>query len=334
MGVQQRVERNPSLDMMKVFAAFCIVMVHSDNLFREYGTVMPRFLVPFAAAANTGNALFMIIAGYLLFVKNEPWTVNLKKKVRTLLVPMVLWNMIWIAAEALGHHFMPLRFDDVLSWNAGTWLVSLFGVPFLKDPYYMPFWFLVDLFALNVLSPLIRMLCTKVPVVCGMAAAVLWFLPLSYRIRIPFVFFTLGCLLTLYPDLREKGKNIPSAAVYTAAAAGIALACINYSDLTIKVSVMLVLPAAARLCTALTERNCALKAMHACLPYLIVIYAVHGKVLVVLQQVWTRLVPLSTAAMCAGYLALPAVTVIVCLAFGYCLKRLFPKLSSLLTGGR
>ena len=334
MGAGQRMKRVPSLDMMKVFAAFCIVMVHSDNLFREYGTAMPRFLVPFAAIANTGNAMFMIIAGYLLFVKADPWTVNLKKKVRTLLIPMVLWNLVWIAAEALGHHFMPLRFDDVLSWNAGTWLVSLFGIPFLKDPYYMPFWFLTDLFALNVLSPLIRVLCEKVPAVCAAAAAVLWFLPLSYRIRIPFVFFTAGCLLALDPDLWKKGKQLSGAVVYALAAAGIVLVCIRYDDLTVKASVILLLPAATRFCTALSQKASGEHIMHICLPYLMIIYAVHGKVLMVLQQVWVRLVPLSTAALCAGYLLLPAVTVLGCLAFGFCLKHVCVHLYPLLTGGR
>lgn len=334
MAVQQKIAREPSLDMMKVFAAFCIVMVHSDNLFREYGTGMPRFLVPFGAIANTGNALFMIIAGYLLFVKNEPWAVNLKKKVKTLLVPMILWNLIWIAAEALGHHFMPVRFDDVLSWSPADWLVSLFGVPFFKDPYYMPFWFLVDLFALNILSPLIRILCEKLPVLSGIAAAVLWFLPLVYRIRIPFVFFTAGCLLALYPDLSRKGKQLPAAVVYALAAAGVVLACVRYDDLTIKATVLMFLPAAARLCAAFAEKDTGRKIMRLCLPHLIVIYAVHGKVLMVLQQVWTRLVPLSSAALCAGYFVLPAVTVTGCLIFGWCLRKLFPHLSGWLTGGR
>ena len=276
--------RNVVFDMMKLSAAFCVVMVHSDYLFRVYGTAVPSFLRPAAALANTGNTVFMMVSGYLLYTRNEPYGKNLKKKIRSILVPLVLWNILWIIAEMIGHRFLPYRFENVADWTALRWLEALFGVPFLRDPYYMPFWFLIDLFALNVLAPVIRWLCRRVPAVYAAGLAVLWFLPLSYRIRIPFVFFSAGCFFAEYAVLREHIRSIPAVwCIVPAVAAGM-LVWFRYDDLTVKLTILMFLPVVYRFCRYFSTTGAGQRLLGICLPYLIVIYAVHAKILIVFQK--------------------------------------------------
>ena len=192
---------------MRLGAALLVVFVHSGNLILAYQAETPMFLKPFLMLADAGDAIFMMISGYLLFLHPFQYGSMLKKKVRTILVPLVLWNLIWILIDLVR---LDLRgtASGILTWPVSTWTINLFGIPFHTAPFYMPFWFLTDLFGLILLSPLIRFLTKKTPFLAGAGIVILWFMPISYRIRIPFCFFLFGALLAEYPQWKEKLKSI------------------------------------------------------------------------------------------------------------------------------
>ncbi len=327
-------KRDGRLDLLRLFAACMVVLVHSDNIFQEYAAVMPVFIIPFSALANTGNVIFMAVSGWLLGRKGDPYIVNLRKKLRSVFIPLILWDFIWIIAEAAGHAVMPYRFENIAGWGITEWITGLTGIPFIREPFYFPFWFMSCLMFMNLVSPAVMYCAQKIPYAFTAALAVLWFLPVNVYVRISVVFFSLGCVLAKQEKMRNALSRIPGYAAGLAALAAAGLVLWRYDALTTKISVMLYLPGVFRLCSALIRKPVFERLTEKYIPYLIFIYAVHAKVLVVLQTVWTRVISYSVPAAAAGYIVLPAAAVFISIAAGMILKRIAPGIAGLLSGGR
>ncbi|MBB5716218.1 acyltransferase family protein [Sphingomonas aerophila] len=95
-------------------------------------------------AGRTSVALLSIFSGLLVvrLGQSKTWSVNLRKKVRTLIIPLLLWNLIALAknfAESGGHELPALSDMPHL-------LLALDGNPALTPTY-----FLRDVFVFNLL---------------------------------------------------------------------------------------------------------------------------------------------------------------------------------------
>lgn len=108
--------------------------------------------------------LFFFFSGYLFFVKYaEGFSANdylnqLRKRVRTLLVPFVFWNVIVIGYFALIHKFTPglinSNFNNVYRFSVVDLIRSFWDFP-NGQPICYQFWFLRDLIMMVILSPII-----------------------------------------------------------------------------------------------------------------------------------------------------------------------------------
>ncbi len=102
--------------------------------------------------------LFFIISGFLFFYKPFSYSDRLRKRVKTLLIPYILWSFI-------GAVFIySLQLFPVIDAKMNTHWEFTF-IDFLKhitiNPVQYQFWFLRDLMALALLSPLIYKLSNK-----------------------------------------------------------------------------------------------------------------------------------------------------------------------------
>ena len=105
------------------------------------------------------NPLFFFFSGFFFFRKLEEWNAGfyrsqLKKRIRSLLLPYLLWNILMIAAIYIKNYAV----TSFLSMEPGEELSSLRATPwyilFWHTPANYPMWFLRDLLCMSVLAPL------------------------------------------------------------------------------------------------------------------------------------------------------------------------------------
>lgn len=123
---------------------------------------------------RAGVPVLSLISGYLLFLRPYRTYSNLvRRKLTTLLVPFLIWNGVVIALHALRGQNDLTTFNQATS-NPAAWLATFDA--FLDGPPNYPTYFLIDLFTLALLSPLIGALLGRAPVLTliagGLAAAI------------------------------------------------------------------------------------------------------------------------------------------------------------------
>lgn len=198
----------PLMSGQGIYNALCIM----------FSSVIPHLPVP----------TFFIISGYLFFRNNDAWSWStykdkLKRRVRTLLIPYVLWNIIPViinlvrfAVLAIGDKSadMVTGYVNSLSlWSIFVeavrlpWPANIFGWDcYLTGPINGTLWFMQDLMVLCIISPVIRYIVKKARlwVIALFAAAYV----INITIPIPglsfrgLLFFSIGSYFAIY------GKNI------------------------------------------------------------------------------------------------------------------------------
>lgn len=122
---------------------------------------------------------FFFTSGYFFFYRLKGWGVScyiekIKKRLKTLVVPYVLWNLISLflallnklLAVAIGYSSITdlecylTKIKIGVLWNASVWneeATNLFGWSIsMSGPFLLPLWFLRDLIVMSfVLSPVI-----------------------------------------------------------------------------------------------------------------------------------------------------------------------------------
>lgn len=158
-------------------------------LFQNMATLaLLRFSVP----------LFFAISGFLFFYKPFDYLERLKKRVRTLLVPYLLWSGAGVAL-VYGIQLVP-ALSSHMNLNWGTSTVEIIRHLTL-EPIQYQFWFLRDLMVLAVLSPILYWLGKKLYLVM-LPLFFLWWLwqgeTSAYLRADSLFFFFMGAALALH----------------------------------------------------------------------------------------------------------------------------------------
>lgn len=155
--------------------------------------VLARYAVPF----------FFFISAILLFRKQRNWCDVLKNKVRTLLVPYLLWNTFWILAFvclesfSITKGFFPGDHTPILEYDLRGWL-ALYGLG-KGYPHDYPLWFLRDLMVVILFSPLIWKIADRFTKP-AFAVTLLWIIfdPFNLPFKAAVQYFFLGaCVVKL-----------------------------------------------------------------------------------------------------------------------------------------
>ena len=116
--------------------------------------------------------LFFLFASYIQFKKNDKYLTLLKKKLKSLILPYVVWTIITIILYFLVQSipqtakYFQSSTNIVKNWKVLDWLKTLTYFYLEKDfksPLVYQFWFIRDLFIFILLSPIFKILCDKVP---------------------------------------------------------------------------------------------------------------------------------------------------------------------------
>ncbi len=164
-------EMSERLNIMKFIFMLMVVFIHSDALPElPFELELPKYVVIFKNFIVDGICTlaisgFFFIAGFLLFSREFSWWDNMKKKLRSIVLPYCIVNTFWIL------FFKVMQSCTITAaWFSGNayqingikGLVRAFYAPI---PLYYPFWFLRDLFILNIIAGLIKKCISKMPVV-------------------------------------------------------------------------------------------------------------------------------------------------------------------------
>jgi peptidoglycan/LPS O-acetylase OafA/YrhL len=139
--------------------------------------------------ARTAVPLFFLISGYLLFYNFDGsfagYKDKLSRRVRTLLVPFLIWNFATLLVYAVGEAtpatrgFFSNLWPPVGSFTIRDYADALLGL-FTKYPIAAQFWFIRDLIALVLLAPVIYLLCRSRAVFAVLLVVLLAFWMIGY----------------------------------------------------------------------------------------------------------------------------------------------------------
>ena len=128
--------------------------------------------------SNIAVPTFFLISGFLFFINIQDWDwttyrIKIKKRVKTLIIPYVMWNLVpfiltiltmlmvvWLRDTSINNVLVfikkhgPYIFYDYHVWgeNRVNWLGEHLR---MTGPYDLPLWFLRDLIVVTLCSPLI-----------------------------------------------------------------------------------------------------------------------------------------------------------------------------------
>lgn len=233
------------LDLLRFPLAVVIVIVHvfmgQSVIFvqgTEYsfaGMTIFSFFMKFVDAflRNQSVPIYFFISGYVFFLSvkesypKDMYVMKLKNRLKTLLVPYILWNII-ATLVCFSYYFPPLssffpnlNVSDIdTSWKAILnifWdtTVAIFGdaergFVWNASPQDAPLWFVRDLMFLSLLSPVIYFLIKKLGVYIVLLFGLFWFYGVSSdaltgiglgtisRVFIGLFFFSLGAYLSIH----------------------------------------------------------------------------------------------------------------------------------------
>lgn len=299
--------------------------------------------------------LFFLFSGYLFFRDAEPmreglWRDKLGRRLRTLLLPYLLWNLFTLIALAFGEHlFGKLQSGDhlaVADYSFGDWL-SAFWITAKSSysPICPPLWYMRDLMLVILLSvplyPLLRRTGFLLPALLGAAwvATSYNYAPINGFSLIALFFFMLGASFAI----RRVSFAPLFASLRGPATVGYLLLLVllflfgGYGDWVgslFNLSVIFGVVALGGWVTCLLERvKRPAPTSWAALSFFI--YAAHYYLLLLLLRLSLRwLYPESDWALTLLYLSLPLITVLLLMVIYRLLHRLTPSLLALLTGAR
>jgi hypothetical protein len=132
--------------------------------------------------ARTSVPVSLLLAGYLLAVSfggsYTGYLDKLRSKARTLLVPLLFWNVLVLTVYALVQatpitaSMMSGRSGNVLDFGMFEVIAAVLGIG--RAPIAFQFWFIRDLIILTVLSPLLLQLIRWAPWGVMLALFTLW----------------------------------------------------------------------------------------------------------------------------------------------------------------
>ena len=174
--------------------------------------------------------MFFLFSAYFLYFKEKKYIPAMKKKCRTILLPYFLWNLLLVLFYFLvqtlpftRQFFMTDPDHLIKNYGVIDWIDVFWGKITYRNesgnPFIGPFWFLRDLFILNIFFIGIKKLVDKFPI----GIFTLFFVLLANNINIYIVspeallFFSIGYYIVKY-DLGIKNvdriKTLDLSAIY------------------------------------------------------------------------------------------------------------------------
>ena len=313
---------------------------------------LARLVLGYALGEGAVPAFFLI-SGFLFFwnverLDRSTYVSKLRRRIRTLLLPYLLWNLIYIMLLLIPMIWESVRQGCISvqleRFSAENSFFSLFWSGPKGYPANVPLWFVRDLMVMGLASPVVWLLARKLRWIFPLLIAVLWlqktWVGMLGLQPASLCFFSLGAWMGIRKmDLAECfGKRNT---LWFALAA--LLFCANILQLVLKLHWSIVnalfIPAwvGAMFCLAvLWVKSGKWKIPQILSASVFFIYCAHDLTIVSFYDVAMHHLLRSASPwwLLLLFLTAPAVKIALCMVFRWLLANALPRFSKILNGGR
>ena len=341
-------EQSERINIYKAFLAIMVVFIHAypekDGLLlsdMNYVDVI-QYIISQIICRCAVPAYFFLSA---LFLYRKPFNykTNLVRKLKTLGIPYLIMNTVWIVFFLLVK-FVPviggLVNTDVSSWGLFDFLDAYLGFE-NGSPILYPLWFIRDLLVLNVLASVVGKIVEKIPVVSVFVAFLLWLLVpetgLFFLSMSAIVFWVFGCAVCKISFDIAKFDKIPVWLISV-----VYLLCLIADSFTVTLKFGFVFHNVCivigmlfwYVCTKILMQTRIKKILLTVSTYSFGIYIFHEMSLTLFKKVCAKILPDGTIFSLLQYFVIPIIIIVGCIILSMLLKRFVPALYKLLTGSR
>lgn len=299
--------------------------------------------------ARTAVPLFFLMSGYLYFLDFNgsvaAWREKTRRRVGTLLVPYVFWNVLVFGATIVGQA-LPVTAPYFNAANGRIADQSVFGwidtiVGLTHYPAAYPFWFIRDLMLIVLVSPAIHWLVTRIGIAIPAALLLYWALELPF-LPVPSIeglaYFVAGAWTAtqrraLFPPV--GWLRVVAPLYFVLLAADVTQRTILperqwFYTSAVAVGVVFVLGL-----VTLASRSARLSGWLVALSGAsFFVFAAHEPLMTLLRKLLYRAAPPSQALIFTGYALLPLLLAAGLVMCFFVLRRAAPRFTSLISGGR
>jgi peptidoglycan/LPS O-acetylase OafA/YrhL len=311
-----------------------------------------------------------MFSGYLFFYNIKEWNKTvyakkLKSRIKTLLIPYVLWNTISVLATPLvtiagrlikqdgDWDRLTIFINEIMEkgiwnifWHYNTWgeRTNVLGWPRPNyGPYSVPMWFLETLIVLSIFTPLVYLFCKKLKYYGIILVGILyytgiWFLAPGIGIG-PIFFFSIGAYYSIHKhnmiiELRRYKIISYIAAVITM------ILCVYYDgtktqDYIYPIYVLAGVISVVNISSYLIEKG-KIKAKKLLVKSTFFVYGMHTVlVLSIVGIAFDNIIKKkSPIILVIRYFSVPLITVGICVIIYCVLGKIMPRMQKLLSGNR
>ena len=371
MGEKISEDTSKRITALRFLLAVLVVVIHNNytakavaDYFAETGetivfnqSIFGKWVQLFFSdgLARCAVPLFFLFAAYLQAKKKDTYSVLLKKRAKTLLLPYVIWLTLYFLYPHFAKYILSIirpqilkHPDDIFThWTFVDWLHKIFGYKLDKDgelslpEFAGQFWFIRDLLILTVLSPVFKAIIKKFPRGFFALICILFLIPVRvYFVKTQALFFYItGLYWGMFDfDLFAKADKISFAE-------SIALFLISFFatylffDNTSTMYWIMVLSSCLlflKISKLIINNEKAFSTAKYFAGFSFFLYAVHTPLMnETLKRIWLHFLPMTNPFFClAEYFGVAVLNIALGTFIGIALKKLCPRLFALLTGGR
>lgn len=330
-----------TLNAVKMLMILFVIFIHMNPTTERCGEVAMWWHSIVVVAVP----VFFIISGYFFFYNVKEfnsfvYVTKLKKRGRTLLTPYLLWNLLPVFMIVGGNLFSIIfrgkSFDALCSFFYGLWDEGLWHIWWDKTsgtmPFDSPLWYVRDLIIVVCLSPIIYWLIKRIglllPVVIGILyVSGLWpnvtgFSPTAY------LFFSIGATYALKNrlmiDMQSKMKYI------LLILASVFFILQNVESVPIVNRLFIIISSLLWIVGFSHLPDKVINIVSKYVSSVFFIYAIHNTF--VLANTSKILLWLVDEKVC--YWISPLITMMLCMAAYFLLKKILPRFTAFICGGR
>lgn len=315
------------------------------NLFTE----SVQFIISYGLGACT-FPLFFLFAAYLQAMKQDRYSVLLKKRVKSLIIPYCIWIGIYLIYQIFGKLIISKIMPSVLvhpnnvvsSWGGLDWIHYIFGYGKTNNNPLAAgqFWFLRDLIILVFISPILKLFVNKAPVSYFIIICILYFsgIPVLFVQTEALFFYSLGLFWGLLDfelfDFVDRITWVESILLFVFVLLGIKT--FQYNPFILKITALASAIILLKFSKNIIHRQKVFQASEYLANYSFFLYAIHmPALLLLLQTLWLHFLPMKSPFFCLfEYFGVTFLTIIIGTSIGILIRKICPPLFSILNGGR
>ena len=331
------------LSIMKFIFMVLVVFIHSEALPKlPFELQVPAYVTLCKAIVVDGICAiavpgFFFISGFLLFSKDFTWIGNLKKKVRSMIIPYVIINTFWILFFKCMQSIKltaPFFSGDAYQINGVNGLIHAY---FNQMPIYYPFWFLRDLIILNIFARTIKIIIDKFPIISLAAIIILEFNVVKIPLLLSnesFCMFALSYYLIKYRVNVEKIEMIGSLILGVAFSGLIIVRLWMWEDFATRLLFILIGLMFFYVLAGKIRKVVIGKKILWCAQFTFFIYAFHEFYEAMLKKVIMMIIPQYGWVQLVEFLLIPFAVTGACVLASTIFKKHMPRVYGIICGSR